>query len=98
MAKNWSDSLLQWVVPPETVDEAVVRLMTVLEERDKTEIRAMTEDGLIDLHFSLGMTIRNAFCLYGAGSKLLASCGVAAHPDDGSSLIVLALWRKLNQE
>lgn len=98
MAKNWSDGLLQWVAPPETVDEAVVRLMAVLEEREKTEIRAMAEDGLIDLHFSLGMTIRNAFGLYVVGSKLLASCGVAAHPDDVSSLIVLALWRKLNQK
>lgn len=98
MAKNWSDGLLQWAAPPETVDEAVVRLMAVLEEHDKTEIRAMTEDGLIRLHFSLGMAIRNAFGLYGVGSKLLASCGVAAHPDDVSSLIVLALWRKVNQE
>ena len=72
---------------PETVDEAVERLMTVLEDEAKSDIRSMTEDDLIDLHFSLGMAIRNAFDLHVPWSKLLASCGVV-HPDDASGVII----------
>ena len=79
---------------PETVDEAVERLMTVLDDEEKNEIRSMTEDDLIDLHFSLGMVIRNAFGLHVPWSKLLASCGVA-HPDDASDVIISKLWRAL---
>jgi hypothetical protein len=80
---------------PETVNEAVERLMTVLEDEEKSEIRSMTEDDLIDLHFSLGMAIRNAFDLHVPWSKLLASCGVA-HPDDASGMIINKLWTRLN--
>lgn len=80
---------------PETVDEAVERLMTVLEDKEKSEIRSMTEDDLIDLHFSLGMAIRNAFDLHVPWSKLLASCSVA-HPDDASGMIINKLWTRLN--
>lgn len=80
---------------PETVDEAVERLMTVLEDEEKNEIRSMTEDDLIDLHFSLAMAIRNAFDLHVPWSKLLASCGVA-HPDDASGIIINKLWTRLN--
>lgn len=34
------------------------------------------EDELIDLHFSLGMAIQNAFGLHVPWSELLASCDV----------------------
>ena len=62
---------------PETIDEAVDRLMM---------ITVMSEADLFNLHFGLGMAIRNAFCLHESGNKLLATCGVA-HPDDASELI-----------
>ena len=94
MAKNWSDYFLQNTNLPETVDEAVERLMAILENDAKSEIRSMTEDDLIDLHFSLGMAIRNAFGLHEPGSKLLASCGVV-HPDDASGVIIRELWFRL---
>jgi hypothetical protein len=96
LAKIWSDYFLQNTNLPETVDEAVERLMTVLEDEEKSEIRSMTEDDLIDLHFSLGMAIRNAFGLHELGSKLLASCGVV-HPDDASELIIRKLWFRLKE-
>jgi hypothetical protein len=55
----------------------------------------MRDDELIDLHFGLGMVIRNAFGLHEPGNKLLASCGVA-HPDDASEVIIRELLAKLN--
>ena len=80
MDKNWTTFLHNNFRLPETVDEAVERLMTVLEDDAKSEIRSMVKDGLIDLHIPW--------------SKLLASCGVV-HPDDASGVIIQALWRRL---
>jgi hypothetical protein len=96
LAKNWSDYLLQNTAPPETVAEAVEWLMSVLEDEAKSVIRSMREEDLFNLHFSLGMAIRNAFGLHDPGSKLLASCGVV-HPDDASGVIIQALWIKLTR-
>jgi hypothetical protein len=79
---------------PETVDEAVERLMSVLEDEHKAVLAFMQEEDLIDFHFSLGLAIRNAFGLHVPWSKLLASCGVV-HPDDASGVIIQALWRQL---
>ena len=79
---------------PETVDEAVERLMSVLEDEHKAVLAFVQEEDLIDLHFSLGLAIRNAFDLHVPWSNLLASCAVV-HPDDASGLIIQALWRRL---
>jgi hypothetical protein len=80
---------------PETVDVAIDRLMIILEDEQKDSITVMQEENLFDLHFSLGIAIRNAFSLHESGSNLLASCG-AAHPDDASELIINKLWIRLN--
>jgi len=80
---------------PETVTEAVDRLLVVLSDDQKSEIAAMKEDDLISLHFGLGMEIRNAFGLHDLGSKLLADSGTP-HPDDGAWVIVKELWNKLH--
>ena len=94
MAKNWTTFLQDNLRLPETVDEAVERLITVLEDDAKSEIRSMVKDDLIDLHFSLDMAIRNAFDLHVPWSKLLASCGVV-NPDDASGVIIRELWFRL---
>ena len=91
---DWSNQLADITKPPETVDEAVNRLMAVIDSQHKLFITTMTEDDLIDLHFTLGVTIRNAFGLHDLGSKLLADCGVV-HPDDAAGVIINALWNKL---
>lgn len=83
--------------PPETVTDAVDRLLVVLSDDLKSEIVAMKEDDLIDLHFGLGREIRNAFGLHDLGSKLLADCGTP-HPDDGAGVIVKKLWEKLKKK
>jgi hypothetical protein len=95
LTKNWPDFLQQNVKPPETVAEAVDRLIAILDDDQKAVIAAMREDELIDLHFGLGMAIRNAFELYEPGSQLLASCGVT-QPDDASGIIIENLWLRLN--
>ncbi|WP_431065683.1 DUF6794 domain-containing protein [Methylotuvimicrobium sp.] len=68
--------------------------MAILSGEEKLMIALMPEDDLIDLHFSLGLAIRNAFGLHEPGSKLLASCGTS-HPNDASGVIISALWRAL---
>ena len=79
---------------PDTVEEVVDRLMMVLDDEQRLAITVMDEDDLMDLHFSLGMSIRNAFELHDTDSKLLALCGVV-HPDDASGVIIKELWNKL---
>ena len=94
MINNWLDSFDRDMQLPETVAVAVDRLLLVLSEEQKAEIAAMQEDDLIDLHFTLGLAIRNAFRLHDLGNKLSADCGTT-HPDDGAGVIIKTLWDKL---
>ena len=95
LTTNWPTFLLDNVKLPETVDEAVDRLMIVLDDEQKIDIATLQEDELINLHFSLGIAIRNAYGLHNSDSKLLASCDIATHPDDVSEVIIKALWEQL---
>jgi|SaaInlStandDraft_7_1057024.scaffolds.fasta_scaffold17089_3 hypothetical protein len=79
---------------PETVNDAVDLLMRILTDEQKNEIAALQEDDLIDLHFTLGLEIRNAFGLHDLDNKLLADCETK-HPDDGAGVIVRELYNKL---
>ena len=96
MTINWTAFLKDSLEPPKTVDEAVDRLMTVLDDEHKLIVASMQEDELIDLHFSLGTDIRNSFDLHDIGSTLLADCGTS-HPDDGAGVIIRDLWIKLGE-
>ena len=82
------------LTPPETVAEAVEMLLGLLSVEEKFEIAVMPKDKLFDLHFGLGLAIRNAFGLHDSGSKLLSSCGTS-HSEDASWVIISALWRAL---
>jgi hypothetical protein len=86
---------------PKTADEAVKRLITELSLKDKTTISNMDEADLINLHFSLGLSIRNRF-LYPRNEKLLESCRQEAmdkylHWDQASAVIIKRLWKKLKR-
>ncbi|MDD5493537.1 MAG: hypothetical protein PHG36_02525 [Dehalococcoidia bacterium] len=96
MTNNWPTFFQHNIRPPDTIAEAVDRLMMILDGEQKIALTVMRENELIDLHFSLGMSIRNVFRLHVPGSKLLASCGVG-HPDDASGVIIQALWVKLTR-
>jgi len=91
---NYTEQLKAIIQPPETVNDAVDFLMRILTDEQKNEIAALREDELFDLHFTLGMAIRNAFGLHDLNSKLLADCGTK-HPDDGAGVVIEKLWRIL---
>ena len=102
LTRNWPDFLQANSRAPETVVEAVDRLMMILDGEQKIAIAAMQEEDLINLHFGLGMAIRNAFGLHEQGSKLLVSCNNnelynSIHPDDAAGVIIRQLWNKLNE-
>lgn len=97
MNQNWPDFFQRNIRSPETVAEAVDRLMMILDGEQKITLVVMREEDFIDLYFSLGLAIRNAFGLHEPGSKLLASCGVFVHPDDASGVIIRKLWKKLGE-
>ena len=92
---DWSNQLKSITQTPKTVDEAVNRLMTVLNDEQKLIIATMQEDELIGLHFSLGTDIRNSFDLHDQNSLLLKSCGSFVQPDDASGVIITKLWERL---
>ncbi|QPK62535.1 hypothetical protein IVG45_17020 [Methylomonas sp. LL1] len=96
MYKNWSTENLAILKPPATIDEAVDRLLLILTYEDRLAIAGMQQGDLIDLHFTLGLSIRNAFGLYEPGNPLLAACGFV-DPDDASHMIIVELWNRLNQ-
>ena len=77
--------------PPSTVAEAVDRLLDILDEDDKQDIAGMSPDELIDLHFGLGMGVRNAW-LWQESMPLKMDCG-KFHPDDASAVIRCRPWR-----
>jgi hypothetical protein len=98
LTKNWPDLFQQTAKPPETVDEAVDRLMSILDNEQKTIIAGMREEDLIDLHFGLGLAIRNAFRLHTSASKLKTSLGPLSQADDVSAEIINKLWSRLKYD
>ena len=86
---------------PQTVDEAVNLLLSKLSLKDKSTIAKMTEDDLQDLHFSLGLYIRN-YLLYPKNDKLLESCRYEAmdkylHWDRASTVFIKGLRKRLRE-
>ncbi len=50
---------------PRTVEEAVERLLSEMNDENKSALRELPESDLITTHFGLGMYIRNQFGLWG---------------------------------
>jgi hypothetical protein len=81
---------------PLTVDAAVDHLLSRMKDADKETVRGTPEADLIRFHFGWGMGIRNAFGLWQGNTQLLESCG-GGHPDDASSVIIRAVWKRLQE-
>jgi hypothetical protein len=86
---------------PETVDEAVDRLMSEMSLKDLNTLAKMPEDDLINLHFSVGMWIRNNF-VYPRNDKLLESCREVSrdkylHFAQMHMIILKHLWLRLQE-
>jgi hypothetical protein len=92
----WPELIQKTIEPPKTITETVDRLLTVLDDEHKAAIAAMPQEELINLHFSLGMAIHNAFGFWDSQSSLLNSCE-PMHPDDISDQIIHELWQRLSQ-
>ncbi len=87
---------------PQTIDEAVDRLFQSMPEGEREQLRQMDKKELWELHFRLGLYIRNTFGLTEGNSALLRSCADTGHKifhaDDASTLIMEAAWERLQQE
>ena len=86
---------------PKTVEQAVDRLIIDMALKDKTTLANMEETDLIELHFSLGIYVRNNY-LYPGNDKLLESCRQKAldkylHWDQASMVIIKELWKRLRE-
>jgi hypothetical protein len=86
---------------PATVDEAVYLLMSEMKLRDLTKLAKMPEDDLINLHFTVGMQIRNNF-VYPRNDKLLQSCREVSrdkylHFAQMHMVIIRELWKRLQE-
>ncbi len=81
----------QW---PQTLEQAVERVIATLTPEQKEQVRRTPEDELINYHFNMGMWIRNMFGLWG-GNKLLIDSMGRQHPDEASMLIIREVWKTL---
>jgi hypothetical protein len=80
---------------PSTVDEAVERLLVILSDSDKLTLANTLEQDLMELHFSLGLAIRNGFELHRLDNRLVVKYGTA---DNASMQVIQQLWKKLNEK
>ena len=82
---------------PSTLHECFTLARIQLSEEDLKVVANSERNDLNDFHFSLGMSIRNAW-LYPKDSVLrdkLVGVGFV-HPDEMSTLVIEALWLDLN--
>ena len=87
---------------PQTVNEAVNKLLTKLSLRDKTMIANIPEDNLADLFHSLKKTIRHELTLWLSVDALLKSCSLVSDinkPDNNTAVMIIikALWERLKK-
>jgi hypothetical protein len=94
---------------PRTVVEAFDRIAVKLSHEDRTNIAEVPADSLYILHYDLGKFIRNEVGLWSDNIPLLLDCQrlkegqtpdtpTPIHPDDASTVIVEALWRRLRDQ
>jgi hypothetical protein len=87
---------------PRTVAEAVDRLLSNMPLKDKITVANMSHDELPNLHLTLGGYILNNFDLLSGNWELMKSCRARSesplqHEEDAVSIILDALWEKLQQ-
>jgi hypothetical protein len=86
---------------PKSLSEAVDYVIERMSPGDREELRKLSKSDLVMTHFGLGMWIRNELGLWGDNQELLADLSGPnrwIHPDDVSTVIVEAVWRRLRKE
>ncbi len=82
---------------PATLEECYIEIEKMLEPKDIQKIKSGTKDDLVELHFGLGMAIRNSW-LWGGQSgvyKYFVLNGIT-HPDNMSGIIIEGFYHYLN--
>ncbi len=87
-------------IPPRTVDEAVLRMLSDLDLKTKTKIAHMELNDLHNLHLELHVYFKNAFGVWHENKELLADCRTTSgepirDEDEATFVILMALWEKL---
>jgi hypothetical protein len=82
---------------PRTLEAAVDRIVTALDDDSRRLLLSTPQDRLIEFHMGWGMGIRNDFGLWGRNPELLADCGSSEmHPDEASTIVMRAVWNRLH--
>jgi hypothetical protein len=84
---------------PETVEEAVIYLIRLLDENSRNNLKKMRRNDLHYLHHGYGSGVRAELGLWGINTKLCADPAIAGmHPDDASMVIITLVWERLQYE
>jgi hypothetical protein len=77
--------------------DAVYVLSLLIDDEDKTAFKNMSEEEfIINIHFSIGLYIRNNFGLWSNNKKLLRACGGEhINSDDAATIILKAFWKNI---
>ena len=75
---------------PRTIDQAVARLISEMNDADKRRLRKTQKGSLISFHDVWGTGIRNQFGLWRGNTNLMAACG-ANELDQASMVIIQAV-------
>jgi hypothetical protein len=87
------EEVIRWLNWPKTLDDAVEKTLSILDEYQKKEIAALKESDICQLHMTLGQFVRNSFGLFGGNIELLESCGSEdMGADEASGIIVRKVW------
>ena len=78
---------------PKTINEAVNKLLVILTDQEKEQVKGLPEDNLVLLYFSLGRDIRNSFGLNSGNTALLGQRSA----DDAAMKIIEELWKRLQR-
>ncbi len=94
---------------PETINEAVERMIEVMSSTDKIEVLNTKEKELYRLLSSQGMLIGGILGLYNGNKALLKACALTRKseieqllflddPEEASYIILEAIWKRLRRE
>jgi hypothetical protein len=86
---------------PVTCDEAAARVIADIGPTGVERLRSLAKDELNQLHFALGLYIRNGYGLWQGNQALLDSCasaGPTREPDSVSGIIITRAWEIVRGE
>ena len=97
-----SDYLDKGLIPPITVDGAVVKLISEMHLHDRVQLANLKREELAQLDVSLGRYIKDQLLRNGVNRLLFESCMTASgkvllNESDASLAIIEKLWEKLKE-